>query len=208
MKTIKRIDMTTEHNNEDHHNYICHSGGCPGADMAWETQGYKYDVHTISYSFHNHKQEGQNQKILSPKELQEGYEAAKIADKTLNRNFDAIIYPYVKNLLARNWFQVKNADAVYAIAKKFLSNSIVDGGTGWAVQMAIDSNKPVYVFDQPSKKWYLYSTTNREFDPLPSVPSVAPVLTRNFAGIGTRELTDDGLQAIINTYTTTLKTKN
>ena len=47
MKTIKRIDMTTEHNNEDHHNYICHSGGCPGADMAWETQGYKYDVHTI-----------------------------------------------------------------------------------------------------------------------------------------------------------------
>jgi len=180
--------------------YICHSGGCPGADMAWETQGYKYDVHTISYSFHNHKQEGQNQKILSPKELQEGYEAAKIADKTLNRNFDAIIYPYVKNLLARNWFQVKNADAVYAIAKKFLSNSIVDGGTGWAVQMAIDSNKPVYVFDQPSKKWYLYSTTNREFDPLPSVPSVAPVLTRNFAGIGTRELTDDGLQSIINTY--------
>jgi hypothetical protein len=193
--------MNNENNNEDHPNYICHSGGCPGSDMAWETQGYKYNVHTISYSFHNHKQEGQNQKILSPKELQEGYEAAKIADKTLKRNFDAIQYPYVKNLLARNWFQVKNADAVYAISKKFLSDSIVDGGTGWAVQMAIDNNKPVYVFDQVTNRWYKYNTNNNIFEP---ISEVAPLLTRNFAGIGTRDLTNDGLQAITNTYIATI----
>ena len=181
--------------------YICHSGGCPGADMAWETEGEKYGVKTISYSFHNHQQEGKNQKILSPKELQEGYDAAKIADKTLKRNFDAIQYPYVKNLLARNWFQVKNAEAVYAISKKFLSNNIVDGGTGWAVQMAIDSNKPIYVFDQVTNRWYKYNTNNNIFDP---ISSTAPILTKNFAGIGTRDLTDSGLQAIIYTYIATI----
>lgn len=181
--------------------YICHSGGCPGADMAWETEGEKYGVKTISYSFHNHQQEGKNQKILSPKELQEGYDAAKIADKTLKRNFDVIQYPYVKNLLARNWFQVKNAEAVYAISKKFLSNNIVDGGTGWAVQMAIDSNKPIYVFDQVTNRWYKYNTNNNIFDP---ISSTAPILTKNFAGIGTRDLTDSGLQAIINTYIATI----
>lgn len=176
-------------------NYTCHSGGCPGADMAWETEGYKYDINTISYSFHNHKQYGKNYKILLPNELQEGYEAAKIADKTLNRNFDAIEYPYVKNLLARNWFQVKNSEAVYAISAKFLSDSIVDGGTGWAVQMAIDTNKPVYVFDQITMKWYEY-TKNNIFEP---ISTIAPILTKNFAGIGTRKLTKPGMQAIIVT---------
>jgi hypothetical protein len=185
--------------NMKENNFICHSGGCPGADMAWETEGYKYDVYTISYSFHNHKQEGKNQKILSPKELQEGYEAAKIADKTLKRNFDSIQYPYVKNLLARNWFQVKNAEAVYAIAKSITEN-IVEGGTGWAVQMAVDNNKPVYVFDQVTNRWYKYSSNNI-FEP---ISSAAPKLTKNFAGIGTRDLTDDGLQAIINTYIVTI----
>lgn len=181
--------------------YICHSGGCPGADMAWETEGEKYGVKTISYSFHNHQQEGKSQKILSPKELQEGYDAAKIADKTLNRNFDVIQYPYVKNLLARNWFQVKNAEAVYAISKKFLSNNIVDGGTGWAVQMAIDNNKPVYVFDQVTNRWYKYNNGNNIFEP---ISYTTPLLTNNFAGIGTRDLTDSGLRAIINIYIATI----
>lgn len=187
--------------NDVSHDYICHSGGCPGADMGWETEGNKYQIHTISYSFHNHKQEGKNPKILSHIELQEGYEAAKIADITLRRNFDNIVYPYVKNLLARNWFQVKNSESVYAISKKFLSDGIVDGGTGWAVQMAIDNNKPVYVFDQPSKKWYKYSTTKNIFE---SITSAAPKLTRNFAGIGTRDLTDEGLKAIVDTYVSTI----
>jgi hypothetical protein len=185
--------------NMKENNFICHSGGCPGADMAWETEGYKYDVYTISYSFHNHTQEGKNQKILSPKELQEGYEAAKIADKTLKRNFDSIQYPYVKNLLARNWFQVKNSESIFAISKRFISNSIVDGGTGWAIQMAIDNNKPIYVFDQVTNAWYTY-TVNNIFEP---IVGAVPKLTKNFAGIGTRDLMDNGLNAIVNVYTTT-----
>jgi len=193
--------------NMKENNFICHSGGCPGADMAWETEGYKYDVYTISYSFHNHKQEGKNQKILSPKELQEGYEAAKIADKTLKRNFDSIQYPYVKNLLARNWFQVKNADVVYAIAKTITEN-IVEGGTGWAVQMAIDNKKPVWVYDQVNKHWWTYvykSDPNVVFGDVfvPMKNYVPPISSHNFAGIGTRDLTDDGMNAIAEVYQNT-----
>lgn len=36
-------------------------------------------------------------------------------------------------LLSRNWCQVKNSDAIYAIAEGFNGNT-VKGGTGWAVQ--------------------------------------------------------------------------
>jgi len=179
--------------------YICHSGGCAGADITWEREGDKYNVHTISYSFYNHKQEGKNQKILTLDELQEGYNAARIANKSLGRNFDSIQYPYVKNLLARNWFQVKNSESIFAISKRFISNTIVDGGTGWAIQMAIDNNKPIYVFDQVTNAWYTY-TANNIFEP---IVGAVPKLTKNFAGIGTRDLKDNGLNAIVNVYTTT-----
>lgn len=179
--------------------YTCHSGGCPGADMAWETEGEKYGVKTIAYSFYNHKQEGKNPLILSISELQEGYAAAKIAAKSIKRPFDTIQYSYVKNLLARNWFQVKNSDVVFAIAKSFLSDTIVEGGTGWAVQMAIDNKKTVCVYDQKTKFWYKYDYILGWFECFHETP----VLTNNFAGIGTRELTDDGKRAIVDVYKNT-----
>lgn len=177
--------------------YTCHSGGCPGSDIGWEVVGYEYNVHTISYSFHNHQCAGKHKKVLSHDELNEGYAAARLADKVLNRNFDKIQFPYVKNLLARNWFQIKNSEAIFAISRRFLTEHIIDGGTGWAVQMAIDSKKPVYVFDQPSNMWFQYSVNG--FIPLEHHDNV-PVLTHHFAGIGTRELEENGLRAIIGVY--------
>jgi hypothetical protein len=173
-------------------NYICHSGGCPGADMEWENQGLQYGIKTIAYSFYNHFQEGKNQKILTVDELKEGWENVLIANETLKR------YPqgqsqYVKNLLSRNWFQVKNSDAIFAIAKS-VKGTVVEGGTGWAVQMAIDCDKPVFVFLQGSigGSWFRYM-------PIVGFECLwgeIPKLPQNFAGIGTRELQDSGKEAI------------
>ena len=172
--------------------YTCHSGGCPGSDMAWETEGYKYNIETIAYSFYNHVQESKNPKILTLDELNEGFEHVKIASTTLKRNIYHL-YPYVKNLLSRNWFQVKNSDAIFAIGKFLNSaNKLVSGGTGWAVQMAIDSGKDVYFFDQPSKSWYKYNPSVDKFELIDYIL----VITENFAGIGTREINEDGLTAI------------
>ena len=175
--------------------FICHSGGCPGSDMEWENEGSKYGIKTIAYSFHNHKHEGSHPKILTVEELQEGYVMCRKANQTLKRNFDGIIYPYVKNLLARNWFQVKNSEAVFAIAKGFLTKETVDGGTGWAVQMAVDCDKPVYVFYQDAMGggWYRYKPVTG-FE----LCSEPPLLTENFAGIGTREINEWGKLAIRN----------
>ena len=92
--------------------------------------------------------------------------------------------------------QVKNSEAVFAIAKGFEANGSVSGGTGWAVQMAIDSNKPVYVFLQSTNNWYKRVEDNW-------VITETPTLTKNFAGIGTRELNESGKQAIRNVYNKT-----
>jgi len=176
--------------------YICHSGGADGADMMWETEGYKYGVKTIGYSFWNHTQKSKNQKILTVDELNEGFENVKIANKSLGRNPESIQYQYVKNLLSRNWFQVKNSESIYAVGKLKNHNKIVDGGTGWAVQMGIDNNKNIFVFDQPTDSWYKYIYELSKFEKL----YVIPKLTTNFAGIGTRELTHRGKEAIKEIY--------
>jgi hypothetical protein len=179
--------------------YTCHSGGCQGADMTWENEGMKYDVHTIAYSFWNHKQEGRNQKILSGVELAEGFQAVLRANKVMKR------YPqgqpqYVQNLLARNWFQVKNSDAVFAIAKKLLTERTVDGGTGWAVQMAIDCDKPVFIFLQDDMMISGYWLRYMPIVGFESLRGEIPTLTENFAGIGTRALDKSGINAIKEIY--------
>jgi hypothetical protein len=164
--------------------------------MTWENEGLKYGVHTIAYSFWNHKQEGRNQKILSGDELAEGFDAVMRANRTLKRNPEG--QPkYIQNLLSRNWFQVKNAEAVFAIGK-LRDRHTVDGGTGWAVQMAVDCDKPVFLFlqDRMGGGWFRYMPVvgfewNR---------GEIPKLTENFAGIGTRKIEASGIEAIRKIY--------
>jgi len=170
--------------------YICHSGGAEGADMAWELVGAEYGVKTIAYSFKGHTQHGKNQKILNEAELIEGFEHVLEANKTTKRNPERTP-AYVKKLLSRNWFQVKNSESIYAVGT-LLNKSQVSGGTGWAVQMAIDNNKPVYLYEQMQDTWCMFNYDLKTFVGI----NYVPILTKNFAGIGTRELNDSGLNAI------------
>ena len=93
------------------------------------------------------------------------------------------------------WYQVMNSEAVFAIGK-FKTKLIVDGGTGWAVQMGIDNNKPVFFFNQPTNCWNTYAYDTKEFRVMYELPK----LTENFAGIGTRALDNNGKKAIIKVY--------
>ena len=91
--------------------------------------------------------------------------------------------------------QVQNADAIFAVGH--LKNGVVDGSTGQTVQMAIEDNKPVYIYDQVRKQWF--SNINGQWQVFSGIPK----LTKNFAGIGTRELNNDGKDAIKQVYENT-----
>lgn len=184
--------------------YRNHSGGCPGADMMWENEGKKYGVKTIAYSFWNHVHEGETPYVMSYDELTEGWNHIIIASKSLKRPTDTYMYPYVKNLLSRNWYQVKHAYTIFAVSEfqNKLRNA-VKGGTGWAVQMAIDNEKPVYFFNQNTRDfgkpyfgWNEYDYTKGNFKPIDTIP----ILSKEFAGIGTRELNQFGTNAIKEIY--------
>lgn len=171
--------------------YKNHSGGAVGSDYQWGKQGEKYGVVSLHY-WHGKKTPYGNYEI-SEKDFEEGKKHVLKANKTLKRKPEKYM-----DLLARNYIQVKNSDAVFAIADKIEKN-IVSGGTGWAVQMAIEDKKPVFVFLQHIDKWVTYVETGWMYYPF------TPKLTINFAGIGTRQINDAGIKAIEEVYKETFE---
>lgn len=172
--------------------YVNHSGGAIGSDTMWGEIGEEYGVVSNHY-YHGAKTPNGNIEITE-EQFERGKQHVYKANETLHRRPDKYM-----NLLARNWIQVENSDAVFAIGQ--LKNNVVDGGTGWAVQMAIDVNKPVYVFDQERNKWY--TKVDEDW-----VEIGTPTLTPNFAGIGTRNINQNGIEAIRDVYENTFRIEN
>ena len=182
-----------------------HSGGAIGSDTYWGEIGDRYGV-TSNHYYHGRPTPKGNKEITRD-EFEEGKEHVRRANETLKRGG---IERYL-DFLARNWIQVKNADSIFAIghivkegeknSRGFTVNATqVDGGTGWAVQMAIDEGKPVFVFDQVAKKWFTYGNGTW-------VETSTPILTQDFAGIGTREINEAGKKAIEDVYANTFESK-
>lgn len=172
-------------------NRLCNSGGAVGADTVFEKECISHGIPVIAWSFDGHNTKSPNSKILTEEELDEGFEHIKIANKTLNRNLYNL-KPFVKNLLSRNWFQVKDSEAIFAIGRVESDRLSVCGGTGWACAMGIDNYKPVYVFDQYECQWFKFSYVFYEFKRI----TYRPILTEIFAGIGTRDINENGIKAI------------
>lgn len=194
--------------------YINHSGGAVGSDSYWGEIGEQYGV-TSNHYYHGQRTPEGNKEI-SQQDYEEGrFESAKAAKRNWGYQYSTM----KDDRLIRNWAQVKYADAIFAIGhvvqpgEKAFPNQrndtrtaispMVTGCTGYAVGMAILHNKPVYVFDQQDGKWYRWDTSANNF-----VESDTPTLTKNFAGIGTRELNEVGKQAIRDVYEKTFGKKS
>ena len=191
----------------------CHSGGAIGADTAWDIIGSEFGVKTRAYSYRTKYHDSPNKVEISDADYEEGVVEITKANKTLGR-FG--IHKYM-SLLARNWAQVKYSKQVFAIgyivksgeksAKGYKNNSkldVVDGGTGYAVMMAINQENDVYVFDQLKDNWFRWSYTSLRFVEMKDVPEIKE---QDFAGIGTRELVTNGEAAIRNVYEKTFQNK-
>ncbi len=201
------IDIFNMENKLDLTNITCHSGGATGADFfSFETIGENYGVKTKAYSYKTKYHTTENKVEISDTDYEEGVKEITKANRVLSRYG---IHKFM-NLLARNWTQVKYSDEVFAIgtivepgkkgSKGFYNKSefqVVDGGTGYAVQMAINNGKFVYVFDQDKDKWFRWSYTSLKFI---EVTKPLKISYENFAGIGTREIKPNGIKAIEEIY--------
>lgn len=178
--------------------YTNHSGGALGADQTWESLGKPYGVKTINWR-PKHLDNMTLEDRMSM--LDAVYEAAKVLKRP--HQFKGV------ELVQRNWFQPHRAQAIYAVAyiispgeqdsKGFVnetSKEIVAGGTGWAVEMAIQMEKPVYVYDMGNDHWHEWKPAFNKFFAHEGVP----ILTKSFAGIGSRSITPEGVFAIGEIY--------
>ncbi len=169
-------------NTNDISTFHMHSGGAYGADSDWtavaEEWGMPNDQRHISHYYYNQKTPIGNSPI-SDADYNEGVNHVITANDVLNRNPEKYLH-----LLARNWSQVKYSNSVFAIGS--IKNGQVDGGTGWAVQMAIDAGKQVHVFDLQDERWYTWNFEKKTFE-----YESTPKLTKDFAGIGTRSIDKD-----------------
>ena len=189
--------------------YINFSGGAKGADSVWEEIGKEYNIGKQV----NFRPEDLIK--LSDKQLGEIEEAYKQCVKDLGRKFlnkDT----YVGGLVRRDYLQVINAEKIFAIGTivkpnekgpdGFINNtkkSIISGGTGYAVNMGINLNKIVYVFDQTLNKWFETLYVKSIFDEIifkQFVETDTPILSKKFAGVGTRKINKNGVIAIRNVY--------
>ena len=182
-----------------------HSGGQLGADIAWDEIGQEFGMVNNKHYWLNNKTPKGNAEITQ-QDTVEGQQ--KVTNAARNMGRIEPTHQVRDERLIRNWSQVKYSDAVFAVTTMLSVGDEMNygkkakirqgkGGTGYAIQMAIEAGKPVYVYDQVRKQWF------KNIDGKWSSSEV-PVLTKNFAGIGTREINQDGLQAIRDVYQATI----
>ncbi len=186
----------------DRSNITCHSGGAKGSDTEWENACIEAGIKVNAYTYKTKYHKSSNKVEISDIDYNDGCEEILKANKFLKRQG---ISKYM-HLLARNWAQVKYSDQIFAIgtilesgeksAKGHTNRSdmqLVDGGTGYAIMMGIINYKEVFVFDQDKSMWFSWSHIQNKFIEYKQTPMIT---SENFAGIGTRELRANGLEAI------------
>jgi len=196
--------------------YTNHSGGAEGSDSEWDKIDKEFGMVNNKHYYTGEK--GPKNAPLGNVDISNQPIAIEGATKVAEAAKEMWGYKYntMKDpKLIRNWAQVYNSDAVFAIGTlgkigdvwkhdekakepRRLLKYAVQGGTGYAVEMAIQSGKPVYLFDQVRNQWY--KNINNTWS-----KSEIPVLTKNFAGVGTREINEMGIKAIRDVYKNTFK---
>jgi hypothetical protein len=171
----------------------CLSGGANGADIQWGNSARKAGHIVIHWSFVGHNSRAPENELirLTEEQLSKAEVSVILASKSLGKHPPKSFFP--RNLIYRNFYQIATAERLYAIAT--IQDNIVQGGTGWAVQMFIDRyptlTAEAYVYCQVAEKWYkIESGTWEEIDQIPMPHGT-------WAGIGSRNLTLSGCSAII-----------
>jgi len=164
-----------------------YSGGHKGTESEFGKQAQAWGIEEVNFSFAGHKIErDQGVRILSPEELDKGNVSMEIVSARMGRKFAKA--ETIRKVIQTIFHMVNNGYHVIAVGW-IQPDDTVKGGTGWGVELAKLFNRPVHVFDQDRKAWFTWQNN--------AWMEAYPVLEKNtFVGTGTRNLSEDGRQAI------------
>lgn len=183
-----------------------HSGGANGSDHCFEQTALTIPEYSVvSHSFEGHR--------ITHIDAQDRYNVQKhddaelygVAIKAIQRAAERLgrrlpSNEYSRRLVLRDYFQVQDTQLVIAICLLNKYGSTIEGGAAWAVECAKEQGIPIWAYNQNDDWWYYYSFQNKVFLPCKKLPPEGFVRYKTeytkVTGIGTRQLSDKGREAI------------
>ncbi|OGR07733.1 MAG: hypothetical protein A2511_03335 [Deltaproteobacteria bacterium RIFOXYD12_FULL_50_9] len=164
-----------------------YGGGLKGAECVFAESAEKWGIKEVNFTFSGQQTARQkNLVVLSDEELLRGDISMELVAKMVGRKYYNA--DKIRKVLQAIFHMVNNGHQVFVVGS-ILEDNTVKGGTGWAVELAKLFNRPLFVYDQPSKNWYAWKSNSWE-------KTTPRITSETFVGSGTRYLTDDGQQAI------------
>ena len=164
-----------------------YSGGHKGAESEFGRLAERWGIQEVNFSFEGHTIERtRGIRMLSPEALDKGDVSMEIVSARMGRTYSKA--NKIRKVIQSIFHMVNKGYHVVAVGW-IQPDDTVKGGTGWAVELAKLFNRPLHVYDQERKAWFGW-VDNKWAPELPVIES------DTFVGTGTRNLTDDGRQAI------------
>jgi hypothetical protein len=175
--------------------YILFSGAAAGAEAEFGACAERHGIEEVNFTFDGHKDvRSRGIRVLNHEELLAGDVSLEYVSKLMHRRYTE--GPTIRKVLQTLWYQVNNGQEIYVIGV-ILEDGTVRGGTGWGAEFAKLCNKPLYVFDQEKDGWFEWTGSDWK-----AHGQSAPTITHpHFTGTGTRQLQDNGKQAIEDLFT-------
>ena len=175
--------------------YVNYTGFAQGSDTEWIEQSKLLGIDSVDTTKEYNNLNDKDKEDIEQKYL---YVVDRLKRKVLDKD------TATDKLVRRDFLQARNADSIIAIGNILKPNEFdskgyenktdkeqISGGTAYAIEFAKLLHKPIFVFNQRDNKWYFWDYVNRKYS-----ETDTPILTVNFAGIGTREITESGKKAI------------
>jgi hypothetical protein len=164
-----------------------YSGGHKGAESEFGRLAEQWGIEEVNFSFEGHETERtRGIRVLGPVELDKGDVSMEIVSTRMGRNYSKA--EKIRKVIQTIFHMVNKGYQVIAIGW-IQPDDTVKGGTGWGVELAKLFNRPVSVYDQDRKEWLCWKDNQW-------VAETPVISDKTFAGTGTRNLTDDGRNAL------------
>jgi hypothetical protein len=176
----------------DRSRVVLYSGGHRGTEAEFGRQAERWGVREVTLSFEGHAMErDRGVRVLGEEELREGDVSMEIVSRHMGRTYHRA--DRIRRVIQSIFHMVVPAYHVFAVGW-IQPDGTIKGGTGWGVELAKFFNRPVSVFDQGRNQWFTWGEGHWEPDD-PTIPE------QTIAATGTRELSDEGRQAIEELFT-------
>lgn len=171
----------------DRSHITLYSGGHKGAESEFGRLAETWGIQEVNFSFDGHLVErSRGIRELSPAELDKGNVSMEIVSTRMGRKFAQA--DKIRKVIQTIFHMVNNGYHVIAVGW-IQADDTIKGGTGWGVELAKLFNRPVHVYDQDRREWFVWQGN--------AWVAETPVIDRTtFVGTGTRHITEDGKAAI------------